>query len=106
MKGKTPFGKYETIIMSPPLCYTNDISIITSQLLTYVLMQSKCLEAYMIVLSNIVFQTDWKLQPKSITSDFEQGLMTSLQQEFGKDIPYISYEFHWKQAIRRKLISY
>jgi hypothetical protein len=60
----------------------------------------------MIISSNIVFQTDWKLQPKSITSDFEQGLMTSLQQEFGKDIPYIGCEFHWKQAIRRKLISY
>ena len=29
-----------------------------------------------------------------------------LQQEFGKDIPYIGCEFHWKQAIRRKLISY
>jgi hypothetical protein len=72
----------------------------------YVLMQSKCLEAYKVVLSNIIFQTDWKLNPKSLTSDFEQPLMIALQQEFGKDIPFIGCEFHWKQAIRRKLISY
>ena len=30
----------------------------------------------------------------------------SLQQEFGKDINHIGCEFHRKQAIRRKLISY
>ena len=172
---KKAFGNYETAIMSPPLCYTDNTSdtylllfnnniLITdksnkqtmqkfigwghpdlafhlrtgalnlfidctfsvvpkgfSQLFVlmayipaydyylpiyYVLMQSKCLESYKIVLSNIVFQTDWRLQPKSITSDFEQALMTSLQQEFGKEIPYIACEFHWKQAIRRKLIGY
>jgi len=54
------------------------------------------------VLRNIIFQTDWKLNPKSLTSDFEQPLMIALQQGFGKDIPFIGCEFHWKQAIRRK----
>jgi len=69
-------------------------------------MQSKYLEAYKVVSSNIIFQKDWKLNPKSLTSDFEQPLMMALQQEFGKDIPFIRCEFHWKQAIRRKLIIY
>ena len=30
--------------------------------------------------------------------------MIALQQEFGKDIPFIGCEFHWKKAIRIKLI--
>jgi len=142
---KKAFGNYETAIMSPPLCYTDNTSdtylllfnnniLITdksnkqtmqkfigwghpdlafhlrtgalnlfidctfsvvpkgfSQLFVlmayipaydyylpiyYVLMQSKCLESYKIVLSNIVFQTDWRLQPKSITSDLVEVIQT------------------------------
>jgi hypothetical protein len=62
----------------------------------YVLMQSKCLNAYKVVLSNIIFSCDWKLQAKSITSDFEQPLMQALREELGKTVPFIGCEFHWK----------
>jgi hypothetical protein len=41
----------------------------------YVLMQSKKRNDYKYVLSNLVFQTDWKLMPKTITFDFEVALL-------------------------------
>jgi len=44
-------------------------------LIFYVLMQSKKRNAYKYVLSNLVFQTDWKLMPKTITFDFEVALL-------------------------------
>ena len=47
------------------------------------------MKAYKVVLSNIIFQTDWLLQAISTTSDLEQGLMTFLKQEFAEEIPYI-----------------
>jgi len=63
----------------------------------YVLMQSKKYNAYKYVLSNLVFQTDWKLISKTITCDFEVALLKSIHEEFsGEDVDITCCEFHWK----------
>lgn len=73
----------------------------------YGLMESKKYNAYKYVLSHLVFQTDWKLMPKTITCDFEKPLLKAIEEEFGKDDVCIkACEFHWKQALRRKLIEF
>ena len=59
------------------------------------------------VLSNLVFQTDWKLIPKTITCDFEVALLKAIQEEFsGDDVDIACYEIHWKRALRRKLLQF
>jgi hypothetical protein len=63
-------------------------------------MQYKKRNAYKYVLSNLVFQTDWKLMPKTITCDFEVALLKAIQEEFsGDDVDIACCEFHWKQAL-------
>jgi len=73
----------------------------------YVLMQSKRHNAYKCVLSNLIYTTNWNLNPKTITCDFEKGMLKSIEEEFhGEDIPIVCCLFHWKQALRRKLEYY
>ena len=48
-------------------------------------MQSKMHDAYKYVVSNMVFQTDWKRMPKTITCDFEVALLKSIHEEFSRD---------------------
>jgi hypothetical protein len=45
------------------------------------------------------------LQAKTITCDFEQALLNAACEAFG-DVPIIGCLFHFKQAIRRKLIKH
>jgi hypothetical protein len=45
------------------------------------------------------------MEAASITCDFEIGLINALQFHF-RDSDIIGCEFHWKQAIRRKLLSF
>ena len=45
--------------------------------------------------------------PKTITCDFEVALLKSIHEEFsGEDVDITCCEFHWKQALRRKLIQF
>jgi len=45
--------------------------------------------------------------PKTITCDFEKPLLKAIKEEFGKDEVYVKCcEFHWKQALRRKLMEF
>jgi hypothetical protein len=69
-------------------------------------MESKKHNACKYVL-HLVFQIDWKLMPKTITCDFEKPFLKDIKEEYGKDEIYIKCcEFHWKQALRRKLMDF
>jgi hypothetical protein len=68
----------------------------------YVLLQKKSQAVYEQALTLCMNSCDNKLIPISVTTDFEQALMNAIQEQFPK-IPVIGCEFHWKQAIKRKL---
>jgi hypothetical protein len=71
----------------------------------YVLMDSKKECAYEYVL-RVVFSWVGNSQlPKRVTTDFEQGLINVLCQVLPNDTDYIGCYFHFKHAIRRKLIE-
>ena len=45
--------------------------------------------------------------PKTITCEFEVALLKSILEEFsGDNVNIACCEFHWKQALRRKLIQF
>jgi hypothetical protein len=71
----------------------------------YVLMQSKRKDAYIWALQNIISISDWNIFAKSVTCDFEQGLIAGVHHNF-KEAQIIGCSFHWKQALRRRLIDF
>ena len=70
----------------------------------YILMTNKSQKMYRNALERIFKLSGRRANPKTITCDFEQALLNAIRGIF----PYskiIGCFFHWKQAIRRKLIS-
>ena len=71
----------------------------------YVLLQSKLEKAYFHALQLCISATDWKFEAKTVTCDFEQGLLSAVEANF-PSTPVVGCVFHWKQALRRKLLAY
>lgn len=69
----------------------------------YVLLQSKKERVYMQALQLCMAASDDQMQVISSTCDFEKGLMNAVKSEF--KAPVVGCEFHWKQAMRRKLLE-
>ena len=70
----------------------------------YVLMTGKKENLYTHVLSQIVGACNWGLYERSITCDYEQALLNAINTTWTKP-EIIGCLFHWKQALRRKLID-
>jgi hypothetical protein len=70
----------------------------------YVLLQTKKEMAYWQAISQCIIASDFKLKAKTTTCDFERGLHNAVQEHF-PDSPLVGCKFHWKQALRRKLID-
>ena len=72
--------------------------------LTWILLQSKTRNTYQAALMHTIAMCDWHLEAKSVCTDFETGLYQATKSNFPEAKTILCY-FHWKQAIRRKLIS-
>lgn len=68
----------------------------------FVLMDTKCQEAYEIVFFIFKQWIGVENIPKKVTTNFEMGLTNSLEKVFPVDIEYIGCYFHFKQALSRK----
>jgi hypothetical protein len=73
-----------------------------SNLGVFVLMDTKCSEAYDLVFFIFKQWIGGENIPTKITSDFEIGLINSLEKSFGENKEYIGCYFHFKQALKRK----
>ena len=71
----------------------------------YVLLQSKLENAYFHALQLCISSADWQFTAKTITCDFEQAVLNVVEANF-PSVPVIGCVFHWKQALRRKLLAY
>lgn len=75
----------------------------------YVLIQSKLQEAYENALRACVQTSGFRLRAKTVTCDFEQGLINAAEIVFQSPIPglpkvpVVGCLFHWKQALYKKL---
>lgn len=69
----------------------------------YVLLQSKKEKVYKHALQMCMAAADDQVQVINTTCDFEKGLMNAAKTELRA--PVIGCEFHWKQAMRRKLLE-
>ncbi|KUF91609.1 Hematopoietic prostaglandin D synthase [Phytophthora nicotianae] len=49
-------------------------------------------------------QCDLQVEPRYVMCDFELGLVNAVRQQFA-GVPIVGCLFHWKQALRRKLID-
>jgi len=73
----------------------------------FILLQSKDQVAYYLALQMAINGSGWKLDAKTKTCDFERALLNALNEQFPEvETPTIGCLFHFKQAIRRKLLSY
>jgi hypothetical protein len=70
----------------------------------YILMEGKSEKMYMEVLRQCCESCDNKLKPLSISCDFERAILNSINCQF-PNVPIVGCEFHFKQAIRKKLIN-
>ncbi|RLN89199.1 hypothetical protein BBJ28_00025969 [Nothophytophthora sp. Chile5] len=70
----------------------------------YVLMDSKQQDAYWHALRCVIIQTDRLLEPATVTYDFERGLMNAITEQFPL-VKIVGCLFHWKQALRCKMIE-
>ncbi|KAG2897361.1 hypothetical protein PC119_g16668 [Phytophthora cactorum] len=71
---------------------------------TYVLMDSKQQDAYWNALNYVIVQTGRLLEPATVTCDFEHGLMNAITEQFPL-VKIVGCLFHWKQALRRKMVE-
>lgn len=71
----------------------------------YVLLQSKLEKAYFHALQLCISASDWQFVARTVTCDFEQALLGAVEGNF-PSAPIVGCVFHWKQALRRKMISY
>ena len=72
--------------------------------LCWVLLQGKSRNTYQTALMNVIAMCDWRLNASSFCTDFELPLFQAAKSNFPEATPILCL-FHWKQAIRRKLIS-
>ena len=70
----------------------------------YVLLTSKTLQIYRHALYWVKTMTQFKMRPTTISCDFEKALHNAIKIEFPTAI-VSGCLFHWKQAIRRKIID-
>ena len=70
----------------------------------YVLLQTKYEDCYLRALYQIMAATGFQLKAKTVTCDFEFALINAVQEVFS-DVPLIGCLFHFKQAIRRRLLK-
>ena len=70
----------------------------------YILMTKKTEEHYLHAIHCLMVVSDYKLKPNSITCDFERALMNAFRTKFPNADMY-GCLFHFKQALRRKMIS-
>ena len=70
----------------------------------YVLMTSKTEALYWHVMHWVIVTSGWKMDPFSVTCDFEKGLINAVKQQF-MDSVINSCHFYWKQALHRKMLE-
>ena len=77
----------------------------------YVLLPSKHYLCYYHALQNIICATDWKVNCRSWTCDFEKALIAAVKEQFGLKRDGVTPSesiycyFHWKQCLRRRLLE-
>ena len=71
----------------------------------FILLQGKKYEVYFHAIGAAIGQYDFRLDGKSVTLDFEQGLIKAVTEQFPSAAKVLCL-FHWKQAIRWKLLSF
>ena len=101
----TPHPFYQVLIIMVHDCQT-DLYVPV----LYALMTHKCEDLYWRVLSEVIALSNWRLNVRNYTSDFELAIMNACRSQFtDKDDPsvgiHIGCYFHWKQAIRKYMIS-
>ena len=69
----------------------------------YMLMTGKSENLYLHALHWIIVKSGWSIEPFSVTCDFEKALHNAVRRQFKGSILNGSL-FHWKQAIRRKML--
>ena len=70
----------------------------------YILLQGKTAFEYEQALHFVCVSTNWKLEPTTVTCDFEKGLHSAVRKKFQSGrIKVNGCLFHFKQAIRRKM---
>lgn len=72
--------------------------------LLYVLVNSKSQETYWRVLEQLIMASDRQLEPRDVTCDFELALINAVIEQFPA-ANIVGCLFHWKQALRRKMIE-
>jgi len=70
----------------------------------YVLMESKCELVYYHALEQCIGASGWKLDANTISCDFETALINQCKLQF-RSAKIVGCLFHWKQALRRKLMK-
>jgi hypothetical protein len=70
----------------------------------FILLQSKFQATYYHALQQPINSSEWTFSASSVTCDFEKGLLGAVKEQF-PEAPVIGCNFHWKQAIRRKLLE-
>ena len=69
----------------------------------YILMTAKTQILYYQALHYVICVSDWKLDPFSVTCDFEKALLSAVGEQFRGNTRINGCLFHWKQALRRKM---
>lgn len=70
----------------------------------YILLQSKRENAYVHAIQGVVSATNWELQALTYTCDFELALAKVCRMQFKDGVPILC-NFHFKQALRKKLLD-
>lgn len=71
----------------------------------YVLLQNKKELTYRHALQACISSSEGKMQATTYTSDFEHGIVSSMKAAFPAGVA-VGCLFHWKQAIKRKLVDF
>ena len=70
----------------------------------YILMTAKTQFLYYHALHYVICVSNWKLDPFTVTCDFEKALINAVREQFRQSVVN-GCLFHWKQALRRKMGS-
>ena len=73
----------------------------------FILLQSKDQVAYYLALQMAINGSGWKLNAKTKTCDFERSLLNAMNEQFPEaETPTVGCLFHFKQALRKKLLQF
>jgi hypothetical protein len=70
----------------------------------YCLLSGKQEEIYFTAFHWVIAASEYKLDPLSVTCDFEKGLIKAVRDQFS-GVAVVGCLFHFKQALRRKMIK-